>query len=133
MPKSKIKDLPPEPKRKRRGSRDLYEFIALTLWITSLFSTILIMIFAKGEMSPFGDYVFTWENKFDEVTYVLAGFWILCSISLYLFDKNAIKREVEEFEYHMKNFKELRDNIIELEKEKIELEKKKLAEELSKE
>jgi len=44
-----------------------------------------------------------------------------------------VSRENEEFEYHMKNFKELRDNIIQLEKEKIELEKKKLAEELSKE
>ncbi|MED5272064.1 MAG: hypothetical protein VX613_04170 [Candidatus Thermoplasmatota archaeon] len=132
MPKSKIKDLPPEPKRKRRGSRDLYEFIALTLWITSLLSTTLMLIFAKGEMSPFGDYVFTWD-KFEEVTYFLATFWVLCSISLYLFDKNAIDRENEDFEYHMKNFKELRDNIIELEKEKIELEKKRLSEEISKE
>jgi hypothetical protein len=132
MPKSKIKDLPPEPKRKRRGSRDLYEFIALTLWITSLLSTTLILIFAKGEMSPFGDYVFTWDN-FEDVTYFLATFWVLCSISLFLFDKNAISRENEDFEYHMKNFKELRDNIIELEKGKIELEKKRLSDEISKE
>jgi preprotein translocase subunit SecG len=128
MPRSKIKDLPPEPKRRRRGSRDLYEFIALTLWGMFLFSTLAILIFAKGEMSPVGDYIFTWEN-FDEVTYVLAILWALSSIALFLFDKNAVSRESEDFEYHMKNFRELRDNIIQLEKEKIEIEKKKLAEE----
>jgi len=83
-------------------------------------------------MSPFGDYVFTWDN-FEDVTYFLATFWVLCSISLFLFDKNAISREYEDFQYHMKNFKELRDNIIELEKGKIELEKKRLSDEISKE
>ena len=129
--RSKIKNLPPEPKRKRRGSRDLYEVIALMFWMFFLFSSLALLTMSKGEMT-FGEYQFTWE-KLGEVVYVFFGFWILCSISLYLFDKNAIKREVEEFEYHMKNFKELRDNIIELEKEKIELEKKRLAEELSKE
>ena len=132
MPRSKIKDLPPEPKRKRRGSRDLYEFLALIFWMIFLFSTIILLIFAKGEMAPFSDYTFTWE-KFEDVTYVLATLWVLSSIALFLFDSNAVSRENEEFEYHMKNFKELRDNIIQLEKEKIELEKKKLAEELSKE
>jgi cell shape-determining protein MreC len=132
MPRSKIKDLPPEPKRRRRGSRDLYEFLALIFWMIFLFSTIILLIFAKGEMSPFSDYIFTWE-KFEEVTYVLATLWVLSSIALFLFDSNAVSRENEEFEYHMKNFKELRDNIIQLEKEKIELEKKRLAEEISKE
>ncbi len=125
MPRSNIKDLPPEPKRKRRGSRDLYEFIALTLWALFLFSTLALLIFSKGNMSPVGDYIFSWEN-FEEVTYVLATLWVLSSIALFIFDSNAISREKEDFEYHMKNFRELRDNIIALEKEKIELEKKKL-------
>ncbi|MBJ99823.1 MAG: hypothetical protein CMB48_02390 [Euryarchaeota archaeon] len=84
---------------------------------------------SKGEMT-FGEYQFTWE-KLGEVVYVFFGFWILCSIVVYLFDKKAVLIERENFEYHMKNYKELRDNIMSLEKDKIELEKQKIAKKLN--
>jgi len=131
MPRTNIKDLPPEPKRRRRGSRDLYEVIALMLWVLFLFSTLAILFLSKGQVEV-NDYQFQWEYM-KEVTYVLASLWVLCSVALFLFDNNSISRENEEFEYHMKNFRELRDDIIALEKEKIEIEKKKLAQENTKE
>ena len=129
IPRSKIKDLPPEPKRKRRGSRDLYEGIALMLWMFFLFSSLVLLIVSKGEMT-FGGYQFSWD-KFAEVVYIFFGFWILNSIAIYLFDKKAVLIENENFEYHMKNYKELRDNIMSLEKDKIELEKQKIAKKLT--
>ena len=42
------------------------------------------------------------------------------SIAIFLFDKKAVLIESENFEYHMSNYKELRDNIMSLEKDKIE-------------
>jgi len=129
IPRSKIKDLPPEPKRKRRGSRDLYEVIALMFWIFFLFSALALLTISKGEMT-FGDYKFNWE-KMGDVVYVLFGFWVLSSIAIFLFDKKAVLIESENFEYHMSNYKELRDNIMSLEKDKIELEKQKIAKKLN--
>ena len=129
IPRSKIKDLPPEPKRRRRGSRDLYEVIALMFWMFFLFSSLALLTMSKGEMT-FGEYQFTW-GKLSDVVYVFFGFWILCSIVVYFFDKKAVVIESENFEYHMKNYKELRDNIMSLEKDKIELEKQKIAKKLN--
>ena len=126
MARTNIKDLPPEPKRNRRGSRDLYEAIALILWMLLLMSTLTLMFVSSGNL-VYNDFEFTIE-KFRELIYVAAGLWVLCSIALYLFDRNAVSIEKEDFEYKLKNFKELRDNIISLEKEKIEMEKKRLAE-----
>ena len=122
MPRTNIKDLPPEPKRNRRGSRDLYEALALILWMLLLISTLSLMFVSSGDL-VYNDFEFTIE-KFRDLIYVLSGLWILCSIALYLFDKAAVSREKDDFEYKLKNFKELRDNIISLEKEKIEIEKK---------
>ena len=128
MPKQSIKDLPPEPKRRRRGGRDLYEVLAVMLWFSFLITGMALLIFSKGNMTLRG-YEFTW-GSFGDVVYVMFAFWIGCSVAIMMFDRNAIRRETDEFEYHMKNYRELRDNIIALEKEKIEIEKKRLANEL---
>jgi len=126
MPRTNIKDLPPEPKRNRRGSRDLYEALALMLWMTLLIGTIVLMFVSSGKLI-YNDFEFNLE-KFRDLIYILSGLWALCSVALYMFDRNSVIRENADFEYKLKNFKELRDNIISLEKEKIEIEKKKLAE-----
>ena len=125
MPKQSIKDLPPEPKRRRRSGRDLYEVLAVMLWFTFLITGMVLMILSKGGMTARG-YVFTWA-AFSEIVYVMFAFWIGCSVAIFMFDRNAIKRETQEYEYHKKNYRDLRDNILALENEKIEIEKKRLA------
>ena len=116
-----FKGIPPEPNRKRRGSRDLYEALALLLWLVALFATGALAVISKATL--WDEYGFTWEEM-EEITYAGFAFWLLCTIALFMFDKNAKIREEKDFEYHMKNFRELRDRIIELEKQRVELELK---------
>ena len=115
---------PKEPKKqKRRGNRDLYEVLALFLWIVFLSGTICLAIMSKG--SWFDEYDVTWNNML-VIIYALAGLWALCSVSLYLFDKKSVIREKEEYELKSKHYRARMDAWQERVLAEMELEKQRL-------
>lgn len=115
MAKNRITDQPKKPTSTRRGGRDFYELGILAIWlglgILGFFMQIL-----RPDWVDAGNYETSMKS-------VLVG-WIICSIILYRFDRAAIVRGRETYEYGMKEYEMLRSKWLEAEAERMELQRK---------
>ena len=110
---------PNQPSHKRRYPLDFYELVFFTIFtiffmlIVGIISGLWYFSDIDPDQNIIGIPIMAW---------CLVGF-ILCSIVLYLFDRAAVKRQKEKFDFDLKEYEILRSKWIELEARSMEQEK----------
>ena len=110
---------PNPPSHKRRYPLDFYELVFFSIFtiffmlIVGIISGLCYFSDIDPDQNIIGVPIMAW---------CLVGF-ILCSIVLYLFDRAAVKRQKEKFDFDLKEYEILRSKWIELEARSMEQEK----------
>ncbi len=110
---------PNPPSHKRRYPLDFYELVFFSIFtiffmlIVGIISGLWYFSDIDPDQNIIGVPIMAW---------CLVGF-ILCSIVLYLFDRAAVKRQKEKFDFDLKEYEILRSKWIELEARSMEQEK----------
>lgn len=109
---------PNPPSHKRRYSLDFYELVFFSIFtiffilIVGIISGLWYFSDIDPDQNIIGVPIMAW---------CLVGF-LLCSIVLYLFDRAAVKRQKDKFDFELKEYEILRSKWIELEARSMEQE-----------
>jgi len=107
MAKKSFTDAPRRPTLKRRAAGDLYEGLALIIWLGLSFA-MLWFLNEKDQQATIGLDVF--GNPL--LLSLLIG-WLLCSIALLRFDRQAVIRGRKTYESELAHFNKMRSQHVE--------------------
>jgi len=108
--------VPSPPTRRRRGGRELYEWLCLSMWFVLLLGLLAALLFDFSQRTEV-------NTKYEtEVIKLIGGLLILDTIALMRFDFLAKGREEDSFEFAMTEYRKLRDLYIENQQEIMKIE-----------